>query len=217
MNRLVRRLRLAAILAASHFVYASPVIAEGWEFYGFVGTHDHLLQVADAYADVTSQIVGGGGSTGGGGTSGSTRQELQSQFALGIGADKTLTTWENGLSLGLNTEVGLAKATYVFPDGYSIFVDPITVRSTSLFTSGRLYADWKLGHFTPRAGIGALFAASKEDFYFGSIHVPEENFISYPFGFVGLGVTITDGIRVSLEGQVSDLNESASFKLEIRK
>ncbi|ALI56593.1 hypothetical protein [Celeribacter marinus] len=217
MRSITTNKKLAALWVAS-FLFSTPAWSSEWDLYGFGGTHAYLDVITASYGDIVGPLFDSGSSGGGSeDTERADRDRLTGQWTLGIGAQRTVYEVGPHLSFGVSGEAGVSYARYSMPDGAGVFVEPITIKSTSLFAAGRAFGEIERGAVSVQTGVGLLASQSYETFTLGSWTIKERQFSTEPFGYVRGAFSVSQHATIAIEATRRASQTMASLRLEIRR
>jgi len=171
---------LAALWVANIFVVTEARAESDWKIVAGLSLDHRIAQIAEHYARYSTGTT----SSGGGGSSGfgfGDDVELGYSAALSVRAEREFDPIWAGLRFGVSGGLYMGKAELRFPDGISVFVSPVDVKSTALgaevrgFVRGNLWRD----HLIYDVGIGATKWHSTDEIIFSTTLRPKEE--RYPF------------------------------------
>lgn len=183
--KIFKVMMLAALWVANICVVTEARAETDWKIVAGLSLDHRIAQIADHYARYST----GTSSNSGSGLGFGDDVELGYSVALSVRAEREFDPLWAGLRLGVSGGLYMGKAELRFPDGISVFVTPVDVKSSAIgaelrgFVRGNLWRD----HLIYDVGVGATKWHSTDEIIFNTTLRPkEERYPFEPFQYVRL-------------------------------
>lgn len=204
--RLFKVMMLAALWVANICVVAEARAESDWKIVAGLSLDHRIAQIAEHYARYSTGTSSSSGDFGFGDD-----VELGYSAALSVRAEREFDPFWAGLRFGVSGGFYMGKAELRFPDGISVFVTPVDVKSTALgaevrgFVRGNLRRD----HLIYDVGLGATKWHSTDEIIFStSLRPKEERYPYEPFQYLRLTAPVLarHNTGVQIYGEVISSN-----------
>lgn len=183
--KIFKVMMLAALWVANICVVTEARAESDWKIVAGLSLDHRIAQIADHYVRYSTGTSSNSGSGFGFGDD----VELGYSVAFSVRAEREFDPLWAGLRLGVSGGLYLGKAELRFPDGISVFVTPVDVKSSAIgaelrgFVRGNLLRD----HLIYDVGVGATKWHSTDEIIFNTTLRPkEERYPFEPFQYVRL-------------------------------
>lgn len=173
--RLFKVMMLAALWVANICVVTEAKAESDWKVIAGLSLDHRIAQIAEHYARYST------GTSSGGGFGFGDDVELGYSIALSVRVEREFDPFWAGHRFGISGGLYMGKAELRFPDGISVFVTPVDVKSSAIgaelrgFVRGNLWQD----HLIYDVGVGATKWHSTDEIIFSTTLRPKEE--RYPF------------------------------------
>lgn len=181
--KIFKVMMLAALWVANICVVTEARAESDWKIVAGLSLDHRIAQIADHYARYST------GTSSNSGFGFGDDVELGYSVALSVRAEREFDPIWAGLRLGVSGGLYMGKAELRFPDGISVFVTPVDVKSSAIgaelrgFVRGNLWRD----HLIYDVGVGATKWHSTDEIIFNTTLRPkEERYPFEPFQYVRL-------------------------------
>ncbi|NVK07183.1 MAG: hypothetical protein HWD81_06520 [Marivivens sp.] len=181
--KIFKVMMLAALWVANICVVTEARAETDWKIVAGLSLDHRIAQIADHYARYST------GTSSNSGFGFGDDVELDYSVALSVRAEREFDPLWAGLRLGVSGGLYMGKAELRFPDGISVFVTPVGVKSSAIgaelrgFVRGNLWRD----HLIYDVGVGATKWHSTDEIIFNTTLRPkEERYPFEPFQYVRL-------------------------------
>lgn len=181
--KIFKVMMLAALWVANICVVTEARAETDWKIVAGLSFDHRIAQIADHYARYST------GTSSNSGFGFGDDVELGYSVALSVRAEREFDPLWAGLRLGVSGGLYMGKAELRFPDGISVFVTPVDVKSSAIgaelrgFVRGNLWRD----HLIYDVGVGATKWHSTDEIIFNTTLRPkEERYPFEPFQYVRL-------------------------------
>lgn len=181
--KIFKVMMLAALWVANICVVTEARAESDWKIVAGLSLDHRIAQIADHYARYST------GTSSNSGFGFGDDVELGYSVALSVRAEREFDPLWAGLRLGVSGGLYMGKAELRFPDGISVFVTPVDVKSSAIgaelrgFVRGNLWRD----HLIYDVGVGATKWHSTDEIIFNTTLRPkEERYPFEPFQYVRL-------------------------------
>lgn len=193
---------LAALWVANICVVTEARAESDWKLVAGLSLDHRIAQIADHYARYSTGTSSSGGTGTGSGLGFGDDVELGYSVALSVRAEREFDPLWAGLRLGVSGGLYMGKAELRFPDGISVFVTPVDVKSSAIgaelrgFVRGNLWRD----HLIYDVGVGATKWHSTDEIIFNTTLRPkEERYPFEPFQYVRLTAPVLTRYNTGVE------------------
>lgn len=181
--KIFKVMMLAALWVANICVVTEARAESDWKIVAGLSLDHRIGQIAEHYARYST------GTSSNSGFGFGDDVELDYSVALSVRAEREFDPIWAGLRLGVSGGLYMGKAELRFPDGISVFVTPVDVKSSAIgaelrgFVRGNLWRD----HLIYDVGVGATKWHSTDEIIFNTTLRPkEERYPFEPFQYVRL-------------------------------